>query len=421
MFSTVLKEITGYFGKSFLVSVFFPSLFFWMLNLALGALAAGPKGVLSRWQDLDGQVQGFLVIAFFIWVLFTAYILHIFMDELTKLYEGRWNLLKAIPRTMRKRKKERWKKLRAQDEELDGKIRALKARQAAFEQLLDRDAPPLPYGTQVDVPTLAQEAAVLYDQVRDWTAEDYLDNEQWQAMEEQLGNLQTRILALSEDELERHQAALGSGSKADLVFRAPYEFLNHLIDQLNQDRLAGYQKWSVAFPARLSWVMPTRLGNHLRAAETYAFLRYNLDAAVIWPRLREALPEKFANRLGDAKMNMDVMLVLSTLALLFGVLWGGILLAIPEAHLALYKWAAAPIVFLIGLGIARVAYLNAAQSALSYGELLKTAFDLHRWEVLKLLHLDLPPDLESEKKLWGEICGLLYRNHPLKVLWKHGE
>ena len=57
---------------------------------------------------------------------------------------------------------------------------------------------------------------------------------------------------------------------------------------------------------------------------------------------------------------------------------------------------------------------------LSYGELLKTAFDLYRWDALKSLHLDLPPDLESEKKLWGEIGGLLYRNYPLKTPWKHG-
>ena len=420
MFSTVLKEITGYFGKSFLMSVFFPSLFFWMLNLALGVLSVGLDDVLEWWGPLDGQVQGFLTAAFLIWILFTAYVLHIFMGQLTRFYEGRWSFLKAIPQAMRKRNEETWKKLRDQDEALGEQLRALKGRQEAFEQLLDRDAPPLPYGTRVDVPAMAQEAAALYDQVRDWTAEDYLDDEKWKEIEDKLGSLQARILALSEDELDQHKTELGPGSKADLVFRAPYEFLNSLIGQLEQERLGVYQEWSVAFPARLSWVMPTQLGNHSRAAETYSFLRYNLDAAVIWPRLREALPEKFGGRLGEAKMNMDLMLVLTTLALVFGVVWGGILLAVPDDSLAVYKWVVAPIVFLVSIGIARVAYLNATQSALSYGELLKTAFDLYRWDALKSLHLDLPPDLESEKKLWGEIGGLLYRNYPLKTPWKHG-
>jgi hypothetical protein len=413
MFSTVLAQITGYFGKAFLMSVFFPSLFFWMLNLALGVLSVGLDEVLEQWGQLDGQVQGFLAAALLIWVLFTAYVLHIFMGELTKFYEGRWGFLKAIPRAMRERSKKAWKRLRDRDEALGDQIRALKARQEVFEKLLDRDVPPLPYGTRVDVPAMAQEATVLYDQVRDWTAEDYLDDEKWNEMEEKLGSLQARILALSEDELDRHKTAIGAGSKADLVFRAPYEFLKNLVGELEQERLAVYQEWSVAFPARLSWVMPTELGNHLRTAATYPFLRYNLDAPVIWPRLQETLPEKFAGRLGEAKMNMDLMLVLTTLALIFGIAWGVIFAVWAN------DWLAALIAFLVSMAIARVAYLNASQSALSYGELLKTAFDLYRWDALKALHFDLPPDLESEKKLWGEIGGLLYRNYPLKTEWKH--
>jgi len=414
MFSTVLKEITGYFGKSFFISVFFPSLFFWMLNLALGVLTVGLEKSLKWWEEgLNGQVQTFLTVAFVIWVLFAAYVLHIFMGELTKLYEGRWGFLKFIPAALQKRSEKKWKALRRRDEELGEQIRALKARQEALEKLLDRDVPPLPYGTRVDVPLMAQEASALYDQVRDWTTDDYLDDDQWKEMEKQLNSLQARILGLSEEELDQHRAELGPGSKADLAFRAPYEFLKSLIGQLEQDRLAVYEEWSVAFPARLSWVRPTQLGNHLRAAETYSFLRYNLGATAIWPRLRETLPEKFAGRLGEAKMNMDLMLVLTTLALIFGITWGVIFLIVPN------DWLAALITFLVSLGIARVAYLNAAESALSYGELFKSAFDLYRWDVLKALHLDLPADLESEKKLWDEIGGLLYRNYPLKTPWKH--
>jgi hypothetical protein len=167
MFSTVLKEITGYFGKSFLVSVFFPSLFFWMLNLALGVLSVGLKRSLGWWEGLNGHVQGFLAAAFLIWVLLTAYTVHIFMDGLIKFYEGRWGLLKFIPAVMKKHNERKWKELRTRDEELSEQIRALKARQEALEQLLDRDVPPPPDGTRVDVSATAQEAAELYDQVRD--------------------------------------------------------------------------------------------------------------------------------------------------------------------------------------------------------------------------------------------------------------
>lgn len=410
MFSTVLKEITGYFGKSFLISVFFPSLFFWMLNLTLGVLSIGWEGVLKEWDGIGGQIQGFLAVGALIGVIFTAYVLHIFMGELTNIYQGRWPFLKFLPKVMRKRSQEKWKKLRTQDEELGTKIQALKARQEAFRQLLDRDQPSLPYGAQVNVSAMTQEATTLYDQIRDWTADDYLDDEKWKALEEQLSALQARILALSESEVSLHEAEL---NKANLLFRAPEEFLEGLVGQMEQDRLAVYREWSVAFPGRLSWVMPTRLGNHLRAAETYSFMRYNLDAPVVWPRLRETLPEEFAGRLGEAKTNMDLMMVLTTLALILGVVWGPILAFVPK------DWLAALITFLVSLAVARVAYLNAAQSALAYGELLKTAFDLYRWDALKSLHLELPKDLASEKEVWGQVVGLLYRNYPFTTAWKH--
>jgi hypothetical protein len=419
MFSTVLEGITGYFGKSFLISVFFPSLFFGMLNLALTVLAVGLNDALDWWAKQDGQVQGFLAAALLIWTLFTAYALHLFMHELSKLYEGRWRVLKPIWQPMRRRNREAWKAYRNRDEELGGQVQALKARQRAFETLLNRDVPPLPYGTRVDVAALDGDAAALYGQVRDWTADDYLDDAKWQAFEGELASIQARVLALSEDELARHKTALGPGSKVDLIFRAPYKFLQDLVGQLAQQQLEIYQEWSVAYPARLKWVMPTRLGNHLRAAETYSYLRYNLDAAVVWPRLQELLPDEFAGRLSEAKMNLNLMLVLTTLSLFFGVLWGGVLAAVPDASLAIYKWVVAPLAALAGLGVARVAYLNAAQGALAYGELLKTAFDLYRWQVLEALRLELPPDLESEKVLWGEIGGFLYRNYPLARAWKH--
>ncbi len=421
MFSTVLKEISGYFGKSFLVSVFFPGLFFWMLNLALGVLAVGLEQSLAWWESLNGQVQAFLTAAFLIWALFTAYVLHIFMDVLTRFYEGQWRWLKFIPAAMRRRSQNEWKALRASDETLGGQLRALQARQEALEKILNRETPALAYGERVDASAVAQDAGAFHDQIRDWTVADYLDDAKWQELEERLSALQARVLALSEDELAQHRAQIGPGSKADLVFRLPSESLQSLVGQLEQERLTVYQEWTMAFPARLSWVQPTRLGNHLYAAETYSFLRYKLDATVIWPRLREALPEKFANRLSDAKTNLDLMLVLTSLALVFGIVWGGIFLLVPERHLEVYKWIAAPIAVLLSLGMARVAYLNAAQSALAYGELLKAAFDLYRWEALKALHLDLPADLEGEKARWGQVCGLFYRNYPLDVPWKHPE
>jgi flagella basal body P-ring formation protein FlgA len=60
---------------------------------------------------------------------------------------------------------------------------------------------------------------------------------------------------------------------------------------------------------------------------------------------------------------------------------------------------------------ARLTYQNAVQAAVAYGEQIKTAFDLYRWKALEGLNLQLPPNLKEERKLWGQVCGLLYRNY----------
>lgn len=419
MFDTALQLISDYLGKSFLVSFFFPSLFFWTLNLALGVLSLGLDDVLRWWGEQDGQVQAFLTAAFLVLIFLTAYLLRIFMGQLTRFYQGEWGGLKSLLAVVQKRNEETWEALHSRSVELGDKVRVLKARQKSLDQIFNRDAPSPSYGAQPDVSAMAREATTLYEQVRAWTVEDYLDDEKWQPLMEQLDAIQRRVLALSASELEQHEAQVGSGSPVDMLFRTLDESLKELVGCWEQDQLQVYHEWTETFPAQLNRVRPTRLGNHLAAAETYSFLRYNLDAAIIWPRLREILPEKFADRLSDAKMNMDLMLVLTTLALAFGVAWGGILLAAPDAALRVYKWVAAPIAFAPGLAVARLTYLTAAQSARAYGEIFKAAFDLYRWDLLKALHLDLPPSLENEKELWGQVSSLFYRNYPLQTPWKH--
>ena len=77
--------------------------------------------------------------------------------------------------------------------------------------------------------------------------------------------------------------------------------------------LSRYEReWFLFYPARRALVMPTKLGNILRAAELYPLLRYNVDAVVTWPRLQSLLPEEFASGLRDAKASVDLLLNLTS-------------------------------------------------------------------------------------------------------------
>jgi hypothetical protein len=200
-------------------------------------------------------------------------------------------------------------------------------------------------------------------------------------------------------------------------------------------------------------MMPTRLGNVLKASELYSWRRYRLDAVVIWSRLQPCLPAAFADPLQDTKTSFDLMVTLSAFLLLFGLplsfwiaikspgfvpWWAALILAlvvlafrlyIPAvlAGLALFlpllvAWFWHPASWIIQLQTLTVllvtlvalfwlCYQNAVQAALDYGEKIKAAFDLYRWEVLKQLHLQLPKNFEEERKLWTEVGGLLLRSY----------
>jgi hypothetical protein len=70
----------------------------------------------------------------------------------------------------------------------------------------------------------------------------------------------------------------------------------------------GYLREYLAFvPAELGPVMPTHLGNALRAAESYpgGDERWGLDAVFSWPRLCLLLPDSARNQIDEARAPMD--------------------------------------------------------------------------------------------------------------------
>ena len=52
MFSTILKEVTGYFDRRSLLSAFFPSVIAWATTLILWiALSTGMSDALAAWEN----------------------------------------------------------------------------------------------------------------------------------------------------------------------------------------------------------------------------------------------------------------------------------------------------------------------------------------------------------------------------------
>jgi len=172
----------------------------------------------------------------------------------------------------------------------------------------------------------------------------------------------------------------------------------------------GYLNSYLAFPPEPSPVLPTRLGNALRAAEAYPGdeERWGLDAAFWWPRLYLVMPDSARAQVDDARSALDQLTVLSVLSGSFAVVSLG--LSCAGLNLAAGLGCAAG-----ALLLSRVTYLAAVTSANVLGELVRSCYDLYRYDLLARLGWPAPATLEQERQLWAALGQQLYRRGTSRV------
>jgi hypothetical protein len=62
------------------------------------------------------------------------------------------------------------------------------------------------------------------------------------------------------------------------------------------------------FPPRRERLLPTRLGNAIRAFEQHSNVRWGLDSVTIWPRIEALLSAEERERIVDSKVNFNLFL-----------------------------------------------------------------------------------------------------------------
>ena len=166
----------------------------------------------------------------------------------------------------------------------------------------------------------------------------------------------------------------------------------------------GYLRGSLAFPPDPASLLPTRLGNVLRAAESYPGdeERWGLDAAFWWPRLYLVMPDSARSQIDDARASLDQLMVLSMLSGAFGI--AGLGLSCAGLNLAVGLGCAAG-----ALLLSRGCYLAAVTSATVFGDLIRSCYDLYRGDLLIRLGWPVPATMEEERQLWKALGQQLYR------------
>lgn len=174
-------------------------------------------------------------------------------------------------------------------------------------------------------------------------------------------------------------------------------YWNHLGRELN-----------TRFPTVMEAVLPTRLGNILRSFEDYPLRQYKIDSITLWPRLVSRIDERYASQIDDAKSSLDFMLNSSLLCGLLAFLFGVVRLFYPVGLAEASAWILAILVLVILLGGSFLLYVLSLPRAAAWGNLVKGAFDLYRWDLLKALGpWKQPASPQEERDLWDKISNLI--------------
>ncbi len=146
-------------------------------------------------------------------------------------------------------------------------------------------------------------------------------------------------------------------------------------------------------PADFNRLMPTRLGNLLRVAETRPYSKYGLDAVTCWSRLWLVLPESAQKELTEARAELNLGARVWLWSLLF-LIW------------SIWAWWVIPVSLLAAL----LTYRWMLDAAANYGDLVEATFDVYRAELYKAVRWSLPTDSDDERQKGREITQYLLGN-----------
>jgi hypothetical protein len=154
------------------------------------------------------------------------------------------------------------------------------------------------------------------------------------------------------------------------------------------------------FPDRTD-VMPTRIGNIVRAGERRPAYWYGLDAVVVWPQLWLALPEHPRTGIAQARAQLDhsvTCLAWAILSIGLGVLWWpATLVGVVTAWLIGRFWV--PV------------------TAENYATLISAVFDTHRFSLYAAMDYPRPVTPDQERAAGRALTSFLWNGASRPSEW----
>jgi len=199
--------------------------------------------------------------------------------------------------------------------------------------------------------------------------------------------------AALEYQIQSHGGETLSPGKSDRYL----QLREQLLTPIEQETLIRLGQFLREMPTTNADLMPTRLGNLLRAAERKPLEKYGLDAIVCWSRLWMLLPDAVKKDLQEARTDLNTA----------ARVWFWSILFCGWSVLGWSLWATWPVI--LGIPSAWFAYRWAIDAARIYGELIEAAFDLYRHLLYQSIRWNLPPEPEIERRVGADLTRYLMR------------
>ncbi len=243
--------------------------------------------------------------------------------------------------------------------------------------------------------------------------------------------------------LWRFKFLAGKYQKQAKQLRRKRELLQRKIDRLSSSTSEINQKYLLElvdqaeqmdtyFQANLPFkdddILPTRFGNIMKASEAYPRERYNIDGVPMWTRLINAIPDRYMSFLDQKNNQLSFLLNCSILSALFSVLClAAAIYQFVLAQLALHN-SSSPIYFvqidrgadvytqrvilyvailLLSFFMAYLFHRASLFIVSEYGDMIRSTYDLFRFDLLVQLKRKPPKTIEKERFIWQEVCRFL--------------
>jgi hypothetical protein len=382
---SALDQVSGLVGRAFVISAFIPVLLFAAANVAALAVLDGTNGLEKRWSDLK-ELQTPAAIGFVLVIFASGYLLMMASPVLKRLIEGEYPLGPPGRLFLAQKRRLFIKKRDGVRDTLDN-FKTIGKKRREWEEALQTSAsastkrgvrrPP----DDDEIKKVERLVGELYRDVLEETALGRLD--QAVALVKELYDLN-----IPPERLERSHRELVQ-MIADLEKSAEANYAEALSDL--QSRFA--------YSSGIGGVRSTAVGNIMAASWSYPFTRYGIDATLMWPKLQKVIPTAYFRVVEDARISYDFTVGMILLSALFCLTWLVALLS-----QAMWSWLWLPAIGLVASILFLLAVIEAARGQAA---VLRTCFDLFRFQLLKELRIELPVDLAAERNTWSAINQLL--------------